>query len=344
MFDIPQRWERGGLVLPRNPQGAGSEVMGDPCIVWDEELAGWRMFLFCSPPGHGQAICLTKDDVGAGRWQFLGPLTFTNPERLLGGFTHKPYVVMDSQRMNQAALIDGRYLLVTVSAIAGHKVVQQAWAVSLAGPWTVIPGALIPLGAEHEFDARHVDAVTGYYFADRQEILYFYMGYPSQAQSRRANRYGSAQGCALQRIGSQQVQKLGMILPPSVERGHWASGWVGGLQLIPGAAHRAAHRWLAIVNASPAEPDPAATQNYREEPPPSLGGFAFSDEVWPVRGWHWTAQPIEWIEAIPQAARASGEGTNLWRQHILALPDGRLALFYNSGDYGLEQMYVKMAL
>lgn len=338
MFDIPQRWERGGLVLPRNPQGVGSEVMGDPCIVWDEELGGWRMFLFCAPPGHGQAICMTKDDVGAGRWQFLGPLAFTNPEQLLDGFTHKPYVVMDSQRMNRAALIDDRYLLVTVSAIAGHKVVQQAWAASLAGPWTLIPDALIPLGAENEFDGNHVDAVSGYYFADRLEILYFYMGYPRQAQLRPRNRYGSAQGCALQRIGSHQVNKLGVILPPSTDRGHWAAGWVGGLQLIPGRSHR----WLAIVNASPTEPDPAVKEKYREEPPPSLGGFAYTDKAWPVHGWHWAAQPIEWIDEIPAAARASGEGTNLWRQHILALPDGGLVLFYNSGDYGVEQMYVKM--
>lgn len=338
MFDIPQRWERGGLVLPRRASGVGSEVMGDPCIVWDEELGGWRMFLFCAPPGHGQAICMTKDDVGAGRWQFLGPLAFTNPEQLLGGFTHKPYVVMDSQRMNQAALIEGCYLLVTVSVIAGHKVVQQAWATSLGGPWTVIPETLIPLGAENDFDGKHVDAVSGYYFADCQEILYFYMGYPCQAQSRSGNRYGSAQGCAVQRIGSRRVQKLGVILPPSAEGGHWAAGWVGGLQLIPGAAHR----WIAVLNASPTEPDPAATERYREEPPPSLGGFAYTDEDWPVSGWHWAAQPIEWIEAIPPAALSAGEGTNLWRQHILALEDGRLALFYNSGDYGVEQMYVKM--
>jgi hypothetical protein len=340
MFAIPTTWERAGLVLPRSASGVGADVMGDPCIVWDEDLPGWRMFLFCAPPGHGQAICRSKKTVGAEQWQFLGPLVFTNPEVLLGGFTHKPYVVMDSQRMNRAACIEGRYCLVTVSSLDGHKVVQQAWAEKLAGPWTLAPDALIPLGTEAEFDGKHVDAVSGYYFSDRQEILYFYMGYPNQPQPRPGNRYGSAQGCAVEQLGSHQVHKLGIILPPSSERGHWASGWVGGLQLLPGKEHR----WLAVLNASPTEPDPIGTEGFREEPPPSLGGFAYTDEVWPVSGWQWAAQPIEWIEGIPQGARADGEGTNLWRQHILALGDGSLALFYNSGAYGEEQMYVKMAV
>ena len=114
---------------------------------------------------------------------------------------------------------------------------------------------------------------------------------------------------------------------------------MGGLQLIQGKTHR----WLGLVNASPTAPSPTDTSISREEPPPSLGGFAYCDETWPVSGWHWEPNPIEWIEDIPEQAVASGEGTNLWRQHILALPQGGLALFYNSGNYGREQIYMKLA-
>src|SRR5262249_50890182 len=231
---------------------------------------------------------------------------FTNPEALPDGGTHKPFVVMDSQRPNCAAIIDGRYCLVTISRAAERKFVQQAWATRLAGPWTLGQEALIPLGAYGDFDGKHVDAVSAYYFAERDEILYFYMGYPGQPQAREGNRFGSAQACAVRRIGNKQAQKLGVILPPSTERGHWASGWVGGLQLIPGETHR----WFALANASPTEPDPTSTESFREEPPPSLGGFAYTDEPWPVSGWQWFPQPIEWIEAIPALALASGEGTN----------------------------------
>ncbi len=339
MVEIPRSWKRFGLILPRSAQGPASEVIGDPCIVWDEELQGWRMFLFCQPPGHGQAICLNQNDVGPGQWQFTGPLTFSNPEALLGGTTHKPFVVMDSQQMNHAAVIAGHYCLVTISYLNGHKVVQRAWADRLAGPWTLESEVFIGPGNEDEFDGKHVDAVSAYYFADRQEIIYFYMGYPLQAQQREGSRFGSAQAVATQRIGEPHIHKRGIILAPSAEHGHWAGGWVGGLQLFRGKTHH----WLALINASPTAPVPTDTAISREEPPPSLGGFAYCDEEWPVHGWHWCPDPIEWIEDVPEQAVASGEGTNLWRHHILALPQGGLALFYNSGSYGQEQIYLRLS-
>jgi len=95
------------------------------------------------------------------------------------------------------------------------------------------------------------------------------------------------------------------------------------------------------VNASPTAPDPADKAESREEPPPSLGGFAYCDEQWPVKGWRFALEPIERIGDIPASAVANGEGVNLWRQHILVLPDGRYSLYYNSGPYGREQMYMK---
>ena len=81
----------------------------------------------------------------------------------------------------------------------------------------------------------------------------------------------------------------------------------------------------------------------RPRPPPSLAGFAWCDETWPVRGWHWCDQPIEWADRLPAEAVANGEGVNMWRQHLLVLPDGRLALFYNSSPYGQEQLYMQWA-
>jgi hypothetical protein len=97
------------------------------------------------------------------------------------------------------------------------------------------------------------------------------------------------------------------------------------------------------VNASPTAPDPGNREVWTEEPPPSLGGFAWSDEEWPVDGWHFYPEPIEWVEDIPQEALDAGEGFNLWRQFIHILPDGRAALYYNSGYYGREQLYLKVS-
>jgi hypothetical protein len=144
---------------------------------------------------------------------------------------------------------------------------------------------------------------------------------------------------AVQDVGQAQARKAGVVLPPSGVKGHLASGWVGGMQVVPGIGHR----WIAVVNASPTPPMPFDKARSREEPPPSLGGFAWCNEEFPDRHWHWCGRPIEWIEEIPQTALASGEGVNLWRQHLLVLPDGRTGLFYNSGPYGQEQLYAKWA-
>jgi hypothetical protein len=337
-YEIPRAWQRSGMVVQRSMSGPGSEVVGDPCIVWDDDIHGWRMFLFFAPPGCGQAICPEGLDPSPGHWRVEGPLTYANPPALRGT-THKPYVVMDAHRPNHAATIDGLYRLLTVSWRDGHKVVQQSSAERLAGPWTVREEPLIGAGAAGDFDAKHADAVSGFHFPERGEILYFYMGYPERPQPRAVSPLGNAQGVAVQRVGETTVRKLGEVLPPCQTPGHWASGWVGGLQILPGKRHP----WIAIINASPTAPQHGTNEVFREEPPPSLGGFAFCDEEWPVRGWKWCPQPIEWIEDVPAQAKALGEGSNLWRQHILALPDGRLALYYNSGYYGQEQLYLKFS-
>jgi len=343
-FDAPSRWQRGGLVLPRSGGGVGAGVMGDPCIVWDETISGWRMVLFCAPPGHAQAICRSATEVGPGNWEFLGPLQFTNPDAAPNGTTHKPYILQEAHRPNHAAKIDGRYMLVSVGHLQNwkHTYVHRAWAEQLAGPWTWDPQPLIPPGGPGDFDEKHTDAVSGLYFPQRRECVYFYMGYPQSRQPRRISPYGSAQGVAMESLDHLgTVRKLGIILPPQQCRGHWASGYVGGLQPVPGRRHR----WVAMANASPTAPIPDQDQSIsREEPPPSLGGFAFTDEEYPISGWQWSEEPLEWIEDIPPQAVANGEGVNLWRHHLLILPDGRAAVFYNSGSYGKEQLYMKWAL
>jgi hypothetical protein len=338
-YDIPRKWKRFGLVLARDKREGISSVAGDPCIVWDAELSGWRMVLFLSPPGHAHAVCRSKEDIGPGRWEMLGPLEFTNPDELAGNSTHKPYIIMDAHHPNIAARINDQYWLVTVSYRNSHKVIQRAYAKHLCGPWTLERGVLIDTGAESDFDSKHTDAVSAFYFPERDEILYFYMGYPSTPQNRKISRYGSAQAVAVQKGGESKVHKLGIVLPPCQKAGHWASGWVGGLQLLPGANHR----WIAVINASPTAPNQEDEAIHREEPPPSLGGFAYCDEDWPVKGWKWCQKPIEWVENIPDEALRDGEGVNLWRQHILCLPNGKMALFYNSGSYGKEQMYLKIS-
>jgi hypothetical protein len=103
------RWRREGLVLGRRADSAwGSVVVGDPCVVWDDDTHAWRMFLFALPPGHGQALC-TGDAWRADAWKFSGPLDFANPEAIIGGAAFKPFVVLDPHACGRAARIDGRF-------------------------------------------------------------------------------------------------------------------------------------------------------------------------------------------------------------------------------------------
>ncbi|GAA4968556.1 hypothetical protein [Kineococcus glutinatus] len=329
-------WTRSGLVLARTATGDGSVVVGDPCIVWDPEIGGWRMILFYAPPGHGQSH--SPDPTGApGTWTDPEPLVFTNPEVLPpGGGTHKPFVVMDAARPNRAAHVDGRYWLVSVvhDANSARKRAHRAWSTSLAGPWTFEEGDLIPVGEPGAFDDNHVDVVSGYWFEERQEWLYYYMGCPLTPRPWAHTPFGSAIGFATQRPGEPAV-KGGIALEPSRTPGHWASGYLGGLQLLPGKEHR----WVGVINASPTPPDRDGHLT-SEEPAPCLGGLVWTDDEWPVSGWRFADEPLEWVADIPQDARAAGEEFNLWRQHVLAL-EGESRLFYNSGYYGVEQMYAK---
>jgi hypothetical protein len=269
------------------------------------------------------------------QWSSVTPLRFTEPSLE----THKPYIVQEAHRPNRAARINGEYWLLGVMNGPDRKFIQRARSASLAGPWTWDPAPLIPKGGPGEFDEKHTDAVTGFYFPERDEVIYFYMGYPAKAQPRAISPWGNAQGVAVQKAGAPTATKLGMYLPPIQEKGHWASGYYGGLQILPGKAHR----WIALLNASPTAPTPEDTSVAREEPAPSLGGWAYCDEEWPVKNWRLLPQPMEWIEDLPPQAIANGEGTNLWRHHALVLPDGRIAVYYNSGFYGREQLYLKLS-
>jgi len=335
MPNLNSDWTRTGLLLRRSPSGDGCDVVGDPCVVWDPHVSAWRMVLFFDPPGHAQ--CVSDDPTGApGSWSRPEPLTFTNPQVLpAGGGTHKPFIVMDAHRPNQAAVVDGLVWLLTVSFIgpSRHKRIQRAWATTLAGPWTLEPGDLIASGGPGEFDENHVDAVSGYWFEDRRQFLYFYMGYPLSPQPWRGTPFGNAIGVATQRPGEPAV-KAGVALAPG-SGPSWVDGYLGGLQLLPGIEHR----WVAVINGSPTPPDRSGSLT-SEEPAPSLGGMAYTDAEFPASGWVVADRPFETIDEIPAAALAAGEGVNLWRHHLLVAP-GVERLFYNSGAYGHEQLYSK---
>ena len=343
----PQVWNRLGVMIKRGALGEfDASVTGDPCIVWDEALQNYRMFYFAQNKVesiehccNAQALAVVENGNSLGKWRKLGPIVYENPGALCGE-THKPWILMDPFRPNHPARVDGLYWLLTVSWKIPNKVVQVATSTSLAGPWKIQPHPVLQNGSDSDFDGLHIDAVTAYWFEQRQEILIYYMGYPREAQNDQpCSPWGSSSAVAILRPGEPEARKLGKIITPHPQLGHWISGYIGGVQIVPALDGG----WYAILNASPTSPASVEDDATVREPAPSLGGWAFTSEQFPTKGWQIHDQPIEWLEDIPEAAVQAGESGNLWRHHLVLVPNDAVYMFYNTGPYGNEQIFARYA-
>jgi hypothetical protein len=343
----PTAWKRLGLVIERGQPGSfDSSVTGDPCVVWDSGQGCYRMFYFGQKHVDNQEVNVNAHALGRfgpalppNSWQKLGPIEYANPDDLLGD-AHKPWVVMDPYWPHMPVQIAGDYWLFTTVWHRKIKRIQVATSASLAGPWKVRPDPVLDLGQEGEFDSYHTDTVTAYWFEQRQQILLFYKGYPRHPLPDQPHSpYGSSSAAAAMCADDKKAQKLGKVISPG-PADHWLAGWVGGLQLFPAAKGG----WYGLINGSPTSPDPVDVEPDMREPAPSLGGWAYTPEDWPVRGWEADSSPIEWIEDIPAEARANGEGVNVWRHHGFVTSEGTMYLLYNSGPYGKERMFMRSAL
>lgn len=342
-------WEFSGVAIPRGEKGTyDADVAGDPCIVWDPDIGRFRMIYFAQRQDefggevntNAQAVSISEKQVGAGEWIKEGPLTYTNPEKVLSHQTHKPWILMDPFKASTAARVEGKYWLFTVSYQAGRKCIQLAHSDTLSGPWTVQSKPVLEIGAPADFDGYHVDTITAYWFEERGSILLFYKGYPAVAQADQTDSpFGSSLAAAEMKLGDTVARKLGKLISPSLGKNHWQSGWVSGLQLFPARNGG----WYGLQSGSPTPPVSPEEEPDMREPAPSLGGWSFTPEAWPVSGWQAESKPIIEIDDLPQEAVSAGMQVNLWRHHMLLAPDGNAYLYCNSGGYGQERMFVRTA-
>ena len=343
----PKTWTRLGIAIERGTIGSfDSSVTGDPCIVWDENESRYRMFYFAQKHVgqreiNANAHALGCFDEGAWpkNWQKLGLIQYVNPDALLGD-AHKPWILMDPYRPNTAAQVKGKYWLFMGVCQNGNKRIQLATANSLAGPWEIQTQSLLDPDDETAFDSYHHDTPTAYWFESDQQIVLFYKGYPRRAQPDQPHSpFGSSNAVAIMTPADTKARKLGKVIAPMGDPNHWLSGWVGGLQIFPASGGG----WFGLLNGSPTPPAPVEVEPEFREPAPSLGGWAHTAEKSPVSGWRIEDTPIERIEDISIEAKNNGEGMNFWRHHGLVCADGNLYLFYNTGPYGNEQMFIRSA-
>ena len=257
-------------VLPRGAAGSFDDhVVGDPCIVWDDRINSWRMFYFAATTNDvcssACAVARSAEEIGSGHWRKTGQISFTNPRDLYKATGwHKPWIVLDPARDNQAATIDGRYWLLWSSTSPG-KVIQAAWSQTLAGPWTIVKEPLLVPSGNDASDGLNCDTPSAYWFADRGEVLIYYMAYPKVAQAGQPGAFrisdpGSTVDTRPVACGPCRAS------PRARQRAGVGERLAGRLQLL----HDEQIGWYALLNASPTSPDEAGNR----EPAPSLGGWA----------------------------------------------------------------------
>jgi hypothetical protein len=332
------RWRHlGPVALARGPAGSfDSAIVGDPCIVWDDDIGNWRMFHFAmgeSFVGTGVAVSRSASHVDSGDWVKIGRLPIEGP---LAEHCHKLWILMDPAQPGRPIRLGEHYVAFFTALRGGAKVVGRARALYLGGPWHTDDEPVIHNGAPEAFDARGADAPTAYWFGDQGRIVIFYMAYPAQPQREQPHSpLGPCQAVAVLDPAADQADKLGPILRPGSAARHWCNGWVGGLQLLPTNGQD----WVALLNGSG-----TPVREGHGEPDPSVGGWARCDEAFPVRGWKFDLKqsPIELPGQLSVAAKQAGEAANFWRHYLVVLPDERARIYYNSGPYGSEQIYARV--
>lgn len=326
--------------LPRDSSNAiDSKVVGDPCIVWDEDTNTWRMFYFAL----GKDICGTAIASGKSThldgsaaiesWHKEGLVPFTNPDDIVMPCNwHKWWVVMDVNQCNRAARIDGCYWSLFVSR-KPDKVIQVAYAHKLAGPWTVVPRPILEPGTGDDLDSLNCDTPTAYWFPEEKKVRVFYKGYPRKAQIEQPQSpFGSGVMSAEWAPGQDVATKTGIVMRPSTQT-PWAKGWLGGFQLLGNAQDG----WYALMNASPTPPE----DDSHREPAPSQGGWAFCSGGDVLSGWHIDTEKSPFLQpdTLTSEQIQAGIGVNFWRHHLLELATGQADIYFNSGEYGKEQLY-----
>jgi hypothetical protein len=326
-----------------------SRVVGDPCIVWDEEVSTWRMFYFASgytPAGRrrvgtGMALSKSTEAISPGDWVKQDPVrvvdetAFMNP---LGW--HKWWIVMDPDTPNRAAKIDNQYwsvFTVTVKSQASdesNKHLQVAFADCLSGPWQVRRQPILSPDVDW-FDGKHCDTPTAYWFEERNEVILFYKAYPKVRQdSQPSSPFGSGTVIARWLPTMAHAQKLRAIQRPGT-RDAWNQGWMSTPQVFFDPKKK---QWYGLINGSPTAP---VDESHRE-PAPSLGGWVtckagqWLDGDWEPDTLH---SPFLFPEDLTDEEMEAGLGINFWRHHLLVTPGGQARIYFNSGKYGTEQMY-----
>ena len=227
-------------------QGA---IVGEPFLVKDPNVNGWRMYFFKSEPPNQLADYTSTAPTLAGPW---------SQEVEVSAGSHKMVILVD--KYGYPVVVQNSYhaytvrFTGTVTTENTGKQIHHMTAPTLAGPWEDM-GVSIGNTNKGNSDAP-------YALWHNNQVNLFFMNVPLTGNytiRRATNDYGS--------MTSGFVEKEDVITP---RPGFWDEGWVGGSQV---RFDPNTNNWWILYNASSSPPAfPGA------EPGPSRIGFAWGSE------------------------------------------------------------------
>lgn len=330
-------------ILSRGDQNAfDSDVVGDPCVIWDEDIKTWRMYYFAMGkdslgiPGvtTGMAISKSGEEIGPGDWEKTGKIKITNPNALMDRHgQHKFWVIMDPYKFNTAAKIKNKYWAIFTCSTP-TKYLQVASALKIGGPWQVREKPILSPD-ENFLDGMHCDTPTAYWFEDKNVVTIFYKGYPKYSQKtvQPASPFGSGTILAYWNVDDSVATKIAVLQRPGQSKA-WNQGWMSTPMIFYDQEKK---QWYGLINGSPTPP----VDKSHREPAPSIGGWVICTGKWLNSDWvpDTLHSPFRYPEDLSKDEKQSGLGVNFWRHHLLVTPGGKARIFFNSGQYGHEQMY-----
>lgn len=290
----------------------GSQICGDPFIVWDGTQFVKYHFETLSIAPHVKCYYRTGPTV-EGPWAVKTEITG------MAGY-HKPAILVDE--LGVPVQVGGNYHAYAVffDSTLASKEIYHFTASTLTGTWTVA-SKVIAKGGSGDKDEFNTD--TPYAIYKGGTVYLWYMGAPNSSLATFGLAVRMMRATATDPDGPFTKSSTD-VLEPSTTPGDWDYGWMGGVQI----RLRPDGTYMMVYNAGDTRPVSAG-----QEPNTSRVGYAYASSI----NGPWSKDASNPYLTPTNAPTTGLEQTNVWRAHMAFDPKfGRWAMFYNTGGAGTE--------
>ncbi|MGA0608824.1 family 43 glycosylhydrolase [Caldimonas sp. KR1-144] len=289
----------------------GSQICGDPFVVWDGTQFIKYHFETLSSAPHVKCYYRTGPTT-EGPWATKTEITG------MAGY-HKPVILVDE--LGAPVQVGGNYHAYAVffDSTLASKEIFHFTAATLTGTWTVA-SKVIAKGGSGDKDEFNTDTPFAIYKGGT--VYLWYMGAPSSSLATFGLAVRMLRATATDPDGPFTKSSTD-VLEPSTSAA-WDYGWMGGVQI----RLRPDGTYMMVYNAGDTRPVSAG-----QEPNTSRVGYAYASSI----NGPWSKDPSNPYFTPTNAPTTGLEQTNIWRAHMAFDPKiGRWTMFYNTGGSGSE--------